>query len=657
MSGCWTTPLAGIDSSQTDVVEKPGIPEHSFVSSGPPPNEFHEAHSLAEKVAAGELPPVRERVSDEPLVIAPLETVGQYGGTWRRAFTGPGDAQNVIRIQHDQLIYYDLDGQTVVPHIAKSWEVSQDGRAFTFHLRSGMKWSDGEPFTVDDFMFAYQDVVLRDDLCPSKPTWLITKSGMGQIEKVDVLTFRISFADPNYVFPELCAGLAVAGQWARAHLNSAMFLPRHYLRNYHAKYRNQEELEREAREAGFDSWVAYFREKAQPHRNAAVPTVGPWITTKPITQEQFVLDRNPYYWAVDPEGNQLPYIDRIVMRLAADPEVLNLRAIAGEIDMQQRHIQLAKVPVLFDNAEKGDYRVFLWPDLGGNDCCVFFNQNYDTDPEIASLLQAVEFRRALSLAIDREAIDELVFLGEGQVRAFLPPDNTPYYPGKEYELTDVKLDLDKANALLDGLNLTERDSEGFRLRRDNGKRLIVTLEVTSNALLDYRGIAELLERHWAKVGVGVHILLQDGTLYNERVRGNQTQITLWNPGGSENIWVYPYALVPYFSNTQWAPATGEWYTSNGQAGKPPTPTMQRLLELFALGSTLPLKKRIPVGQEIWRIHCEQLFAVGLVGLSPAVNGVVVVKNNFRNVPEVAPNSPPLQNPGIARPETFFFKQR
>jgi peptide/nickel transport system substrate-binding protein len=656
LGGCWSTPIAtsvgGSDAAEESLITT----KHRFVSEKSSPAEFHEAPMLADRVKAGKLPAVKDRVSAEPLVIVPLERAGKYGGTWRRAFTGTGDMQNIDRIQHDHLIYFDLDGRTLVPHIAKSWEVSDDGRVFTFHLRPGMKWSDGKPFTADDFMFAYEDVMMNDELCPSKPTWLKTKSGMGKMEKVDDTTIRFVFLDPNYVFPEACAGLAVAGQWGRSHFNSAMFLPRHYLQQFHAKFAAKDGLEKQAKGEGFDNWVAYFRDRAQPHRNREVPTVGPWVTVQPINQEQFILDRNPYYWAVDSEGNQLPYVDRIVMRMAGDAEVLNLRAIMGEIDMQHRHIQLSKVPVLHDNAERGDYRILLWPDWGGNDCCVYFNQNYDGDAEIASLLKSLNFRKALSLGIDREEINQLVFLGAGVPRAFLPPAETPYYPGEKFELASASLDRDEANKLLDELGLDKRDSAGIRLRRDNGRRLSIGLEVQSATMLDYRAVAELLERHWAQIGVAVQVMVEDSTLFTERSYGNQMQLTLWNPGGCENLWTYPFSVIPYFTSTLWAPATGDWHTSGGKSGQPPTPTMQRLLDLFEKGSTLPLEERIALGQEIWRIHAENLFVVGTVGLSPAVNGVVVVKNHFRNVPDVAPNTPTVQNPGIARPETFFFDE-
>jgi len=376
------------------------------------------------------------------------------------------------------------------------------------------------------------------------------------------------------------------------------------------------------------------------------------VTVKPITGERHVLERNPYYWAVDPEGNQLPYIDRITMHLAEDPEVLNLRAISGEIDMQHRHIHMGKVPTLHANAQRGDYRVLLWPDWGGADCVVFVNQNYDGDPEIVRLLRSVDFRKALSLAIDREEINELIFLGIGQPRAFIPPPGTSYYPGSEFETLYANLDRDGANQLLDGLGLDKRDAQGFRLRSEGSDTLIVTLSAAKVSFLDYEGIAELLAGHWAEIGIKTHVSIQQMSLFQERMSAGQHQLHLWNPGGSENLWVYPLVMIP---PAAWAPLVKRQNGSHDTTGVAPTKTIQQIIGLYELGIGLPHDERMKVGQEIWRLHAENLFLIGTVKLSPANNGVVVVKNNFRNVPNVAPNTPSLQNPGIARPETFFFE--
>ena len=639
--------------SQPQAAEAPAPARpHSFVHAGPMPTLFREAPSLAKLVAAGELPPVAERLPEQPLVIAPVARIGRYGGTWRRAFTGPADRQNIDRIQHDHVIYYDLDFK-LVPHIAASWEVQDDGRVFIFRLRKGMKWSDGHPFTADDFVFAYEDMQANAELNPTPPTWMRAGDDYGVVTRDDDHTVRYTFARPYHAFLEIYAGLVAAGQSARGWMGRAPYAPRHYLEQFHPRYRDRAQLDAVVAEAGLDSWVQLIKQRGSMHENPQLPVVGPWKTVQPITSQRFVLERNPYYWAVDPEGHQLPYIDRIAMQLMENLEVLNLKALAGEIDMQHRHIQLAKYPVLKKGAARGGYRLHLWPNMGGSEAIVFVNQTYDEDAEVMRWLRNHDFRIALSIGIDRDEINEAIFLGTGTPRAFVAPPGTPYYPGPEYESMHVARDLEKANAILDRIGLEQRDGEGARLRTDGKGPLILKLAAVNAAFLDYPGVAELLTRHWRQIGLRIDVSLEERSLFTQRNLSNQHQMLLWGGGGSEGIWYYPLFTIP-LAEPFFAPQVGLWYRSGGASGIEPTGPMKRLLDLYELGLGVPRAQRIAYGQEVFRIHAEQLYTIGTVGLSPAFNGVVVVKNNFVNVPNVAPNSAPLQNPGIARPEQFFF---
>lgn len=630
-----------------------GTPPHRFVHAGPPPTSYREAPALARLVAEGRLPPVAERLPEQPLVVAPVERIGRYGGTWRRAFTGPADRQNMDRLQHDHVIYYDLDGFTLVPHIAASWEMLDGGRTFVFHLRRGMKWSDGHPFSADDFLFAYEDMLTNKDLNPQTPTWLHVADAQGTVSKVHDHAVRFAFPRPYHAFLEICGSLMVAGQSARGWMVRSPYAPKHYLARFHPRHRRKEELDRAVAEAGLDNWVQLFKQRAATHENPDLPVVGPWRTVQPITAQRFVLERNPYYWAVDPAGQQLPYIDRIVMRLAENLEVLNLRAIAGEIDMQHRHIQLAKYPVLKQHAAQGGYRLRLWPSTSGSDAVVFVNQTFEEDAEIARWLRHREFRIALSLGIDRNEINETIFLGTGRPRAFASPAGTPYCPGPAYESKYAAHDPAEANAILDRIGLGRRDAGGLRLRSDGGGALVLQVATVNAALLDFPGVAELLARHWREIGLRVDVQLQERSLFMQRNLSNQQQLLLWGAGGAERIWLHPLSVIP-LAEPYFAPAVGRWYRGGGRSGTMPTGPLARLLELYEEGLGVPRDQRIPVGQEIFRIHAEQLFAIGTVGLSPAFNGVVVIRQNMRNVPDRAPNSSPLQNPGIARPEQFFF---
>lgn len=219
------------------------------------PAKYNEAPMLAQLVKEGKLPPVEQRLPEEPLVYKPVHEIGKYGGTWRAGFTGPADGQNIDRIVHDHLIYWDTAVTKVVPHIAKGWDISDGGRTFTFYLRKGMKWSDGAPFTADDIMFWYEDMYLNEELNPIKAAWMSAGGKPGVVEKVDDYTVRFRFEVPYYTFLETVASLEVAGHFTRGGEAMGLFAPKHYMKQFHPKYTDRAELERKAKEAKFDNWV------------------------------------------------------------------------------------------------------------------------------------------------------------------------------------------------------------------------------------------------------------------------------------------------------------------------------------------------------------------------------------------------------------------
>ncbi len=647
------------DSTALSVTDNPeqtrvDTDKFSFVYNGPKPAEYHEAPELAKLVSEGKLPPVEDRLPEEPLIVPPIERIGQYGGTWRRGFTGRADVQNFQRIQHDHLLYYDLDGQTMVPHIAKGWEVSDDGTTFTFHLRKGMKWSDGAPFTADDFAFAFEDVTKNEIINAVISYWFQADGQICQFEKIDDYTVRYTFHKPNFVFIERIASYTIGGQSSKGWI-CPLYAPAHYMKQFHPKYTPVSELNKIAEEEGIEAanWQLLFKCKAVFTDNPELPIVGPWKPVTLITGDVFLLVRNPYYFAVDPNGNQLPYIDRIRGQLVEDLEVFNARVIAGEIDMQHRHVLIDKVPVLKFNQVKGNYRILFWPNLGGSEAAIFINQSWEGDLEIEKWLRNRDFRIALSLAIDREEINESVFLGIGKPRAFVPLPDNMYYPGPEFEKKHAVRDLDKANEILDTLGLSNRDNDGYRLRTDSKERLIITLSVTKGAFVNFECVAELLVNHWKAIGLNIHLYVEERSFFSRRTTTNKHQMNMWVTGGSENPWTYPLFTLPA-EGSRFAPYVGLWYSNKGEKGVAPTGDLIRMLEIFKEGSSLPQIMRTDIGKELWRIHSDNLYVIGTVGQSPANNGIVVVKNNFRNIPDIAPNSATLQTPGIARPDQFFF---
>ncbi|MGD9803231.1 MAG: ABC transporter substrate-binding protein, partial [Hyphomicrobiaceae bacterium] len=317
------------------------------------PKAFQEAPQLAEQVKAGKLPPVAERLPSEPMVLQPLRSVGKYGGIWRRGFLGPGDSENGNRLRSaDKLVFFDATGTQLRPNVAKAWQVSEDGKTTTISLRKGMRWSDGAPFNADDFVFWFEDIYQNKDIVSSPAPELMLKGKPARIVKVDETTVRFEFDEPYYLFLNLLAGdTQIGGGQSRLQSDGRMlglYAPAHYLKQFLPKYSSLEQVTAKATAAGFKNWVEYLRVRGDWRLNTELPTLAAWKVVQPINTQTWIMERNPYYWVVDTAGNQLPYIDRLQLALAENPEVINLRAIAGEYDFMERFIDISKLPVFLE---------------------------------------------------------------------------------------------------------------------------------------------------------------------------------------------------------------------------------------------------------------------------------------------------------------------
>src|SRR3989449_1578490 len=458
------------------------------------PKSLKEAPQLAELVKAGKLPPVAERVGQDPVVIKPLREVGKYGGTWRGGFTGPADFWNGFRCCSgpDHLMFWDYTGDKVVPNLAKSLEMQDGGRAWLVHLRRGMKWSNGKPFTADDFVFWFEDIYQNKDLVPTPSATLAINGKQGAIEKVDTYTVRFKFPEPYFMLPDVLAGSTdLAGQ-GFAYRGMGGFAPAHYLKQFHPKYAGQAELDKKVKEAKFDSWVRMFLAKNDWALNPELPVLSPWKTVTAINTPTWTLERNPYSVFVDTAGNQLPYIDRVVLTLGENLEVINLRAVAGEYDFQQRHLDLGKLPVFIENQARGGYKVYLDPGDYGGDMIIKFNLNYDADGEIAKWFSTADFRRALALGIDRDQINETFWLGTGTPSSVGPAHSNKYNPGPPYRRRWGPVDVRKANEMLDKIGLSKKDAQGYRLRADGKGRLRIEIMTLGGQFVQYTQISEMM---------------------------------------------------------------------------------------------------------------------------------------------------------------------
>ncbi len=622
------------------------------------PKTFSEAPQLAELVKAGKLPPVAERVGQDPLVIKPLREIGKYGGTWRRGFTGPGDKFNGWRTASgpDSPLYWDHTGEKVVPNIARAWEVTDGGRTVTLRLRRGMKWSDGQPFTADDFMFWHDEMFLNMELLPNKPSVMTINGKRGAMEKVDASTVRFVFPEPYNLLPDVLASHTALGGHSIEGLNAnGGFAPAHYLKQFHAKFVSKEELERKVADAKADNWVTLFKLKNDWTLNPDLPVVTPWKTVTPINTPTFTLERNPYSIWVDTNGNQLPYMDRVQMTLAENLEVINLRALAGEYDMQERHLDMGKLPVFIENQQRGNYKVYLDTGDYGSDMCIRPNLNYDKDAEIGKWIGTTDFRRALSMGINRDQLNETFWLGTGTPGSMIPSDTNKYSPGPEWRTRWHTYDVAQANMLLDKIGLMRKDGEGFRVRTDDGKRLRLEVTTYGAQFLPYTQICEVIGQQWRRIGIDLVIKEVERSLGEKQHGANETMMFAWTGDGTENLFQFGGNFLNLFSNSVGGPLYGLWYQSNGAMGKEPPPRMKEMLEKFRRGYGVPEAERIALAKEVWQIHTDEVYNIGVVGLAAASMGVRVVKNNVGNVPERQYNSPVVKNPTISRPVTFYYK--
>jgi peptide/nickel transport system substrate-binding protein len=600
-----------------------------------------EAPSLAELVKKGELPKLSERLPKDPLVVEPVDKIGQYGGTLHTVLLNATDTPWLIRIVgYEPLMRWNRDATEVIPNVAASVEAANDAREFTITLREGMKWSDGEPFTADDLVFAYNEVVRNEELFPVTPEIYTSNGKPATVEKVDEKTVLVTFPEPN--------GLFIMKLGNQTHLIN---YPKHYLEQFHKKF--NPDAEQMAKDEKLASWVDLFLGKADVWSNPDVPRLHPWIIVTPLGEgNQVKLSRNPYYWKTDPDGSQLPYIDEVVYELNTDAQVILTKATAGEISISTRHINtLPNKPVLARSQEQGDYRFIDLENTLMNDMVIALNLTH-RDPVKRRIFQNKDFRIGLSHAINRPEMIKSVWQRQGVPWQAAPDDRSEFYD-EEFAKQYTEYDVDLANEHLDRAGLTERDGDGFRLRPD-GKRLFIQIEVANPTLIPFWvDGATLVAQYWKAVGIDTQVKSEDRSLFYERKDANQADCTVWTgDGGLKCEMVEPRWYFPFSNESNYAPLWQQYFNSRGETGEKPPPETLRQLELYwQIVATPDEAERKELFRQILQIAKEQFYAIGTVRIP---TGYGIAKNNLQNIPDLIPESHVWACPANSNPEQWYF---
>jgi peptide/nickel transport system substrate-binding protein len=642
MSSCAQAPAVPVvETVQVEVVKEVSVKETVVVEVEKVivpelPSKFSEAPQLAELVQAGKLPPVEERLPENPIVVLPIKSVGEYGGTWHRGWLGIKDFHCFGRLIYEPMLRWPRDPKDPVqPGLAEAWEWSDGGKALTLHLRSGLKWSDGAPFTVDDIIFWWEDIE-NDTKITTAPhaEWVVGGEPM-KLEKIDDLTIKLIFAAPNGLAETV--GLAFHGnQWPLGFERFGFFAPQHYLKQFHPKHNK-------------DATYEMFEQKAWEY-NTERPAMTAWtITDWKEGADHMVATRNPYYWKVDVEGNQLPYIDDIYFYLVENNEAINSLAIAGKIDMQDRGIDLAKYTVYQENADANGYHTNLWKTAQASSSTFFPNQSY-TDPKYRELLQNFKFRQALSLAIDRDLINEVGYLGQANPRTITVVKSSALFQ-QNLETYNADYDVDQVKALLDEVGL-KVGAGGKRTFADGTPiELVIETMSTAGAALD---VIELVAENWNAVGLKTTVETMSRDIYWPRACANEVMIATWSTDRGLVPMIDPIYQFPFDERSWMAPAFGTWYKTKGVEGEAPTAEMKELQDLYdQYRATVDPAEQVKIAKQIVKLSTERLNVIGTVGEAPAL---VIIKNNFHNVADQHTSDWLIMTPGTMDPSHFWIEQ-
>jgi len=548
--------------------------------------EFSENPAIADLNARiqgnPDLPPLAERLPSEPLVLVPYASVGQYGGTLDVLSNATeAGTSDFLSVRHVNLVRYSDDLQTIVPNVAKSWEWNDDFTQLTFHLREGHRWSDGAPFTSADVAFWHDNLMLDTDIFSEPKDYVLVGGEPMTVETPDETTVIFNLPAPK---PGLLAHFATS--YAQG------FQPRHFLGQFHPDINPDADSYAQSLgfENGYDAIKVYYGNSdwtdtpspmlSRPDivadlPKAAVPTLESYMYVTDTTEGRHLV-ANPYFHQVDPTGQQLPYISEQDEVYINDNEVRILKLINGEVDYKAQSLQLASAPILLENQEAGDYTIHLRPEITMG--AFGFNVTHEDEAK-REVFGDVRFREAMSIAINRDELNEVGFFGQGTPQQYLGFSPLPGAVDESWLTYMTEYDPDGANARLDEIGMVDTDGDGFR-ELPNGDQLVLNLNFSTQGIAGQT--VELVAQFWADVGIESVVKEVTPDEYRSAQSSNQLDVSMWRKGqplaivlGNNELWVPPYEN--YFGNRN-AMLWAEYISSGGSAGVEPPEWAMGLVE-------------------------------------------------------------------------------
>ncbi|MAF46899.1 MAG: ABC transporter substrate-binding protein [Rhodospirillales bacterium] len=612
------------------------------------PSNLIETPSLRKAVAAGKLPPVHQRLPQEPDVAVfdgkKLKN-GRHGGSLTLLMGRKKDIRQMVVYGYARLVGYDTNFN-LVPDILRKVE-EKEGRIFTFHLRKGHRWSDGQPFTTEDFRYYFEESATNKAVKNmSLPVDMLVDGKLPIFEVIDKYTVRYTWHKPNPFFLPRLAG-------ARP---MYIYQPAHYMKNFNAKYTDMAKLKALVKKRKQRNWVAlhYVLGQQYKNNNPKLPSLQPWILKTKPPSKKFRFARNPYFHRVDANGRQLPYIDEVKLNITSS-KLIPIKSGSGETDLQSRGLNFNNYTVLKQSEKQFDYMTRLWRTAKGSRWALFPNLNVN-NPVQRRLFRDARFRRALSMGIDRHEINQVIYYGLARETGNTVLPESPLYDAK-FAKRWTEFNVERANRLLDELGLVKRTSQGTRLMAD-GKPLELTV-VFSTEESEPPDLLELIRDSWRRIGIKVFSKPLNREVMRTRIFSGFVQMALWFglENGVPSDSFTPKELAPTSQQQLQWPKWGQWHETRGKAGEPIDMKLPK--ELFRLNDDWRNARSPEERKRIWRrmldIYSDQAYSIGLIASVPQV---IVVRKSLRNVPEKAIyNWDPGAHFGVYRPDTFWIEPK